>query len=123
MDFKQIQELIKMINKSNIGEVSIEVCCYPIGPTSDNFQEQVLVLFFVDPILQDFFVGDKFEVLSDSMPDKPGEGIVPVQDANKFTDDNVYSMFFFDMNKFMADDLMKVFIIVCIHVKEYGITK
>src|SRR5215470_9532495 len=24
MDFKQIQELIKMINKSNIGEVSIE---------------------------------------------------------------------------------------------------
>ncbi len=24
MDFKQIQELIKMINKSNIGEVTIE---------------------------------------------------------------------------------------------------
>ncbi len=24
MDFKQIQELIKMVNKSNIGEVSIE---------------------------------------------------------------------------------------------------
>ena len=24
MDFKQIQELIKLINKSNIGEVSIE---------------------------------------------------------------------------------------------------
>ena len=24
MDFKQIQELIKMINKSNIGEVTVE---------------------------------------------------------------------------------------------------
>ncbi len=30
MDFKQIQELIKLINKSNIGELSVEENDFPI---------------------------------------------------------------------------------------------
>lgn len=50
MDFKQIQELIKMINKSNIGELSIEQESFKI--TIRQKEEQVTQLVTAHPVQQ-----------------------------------------------------------------------
>jgi acetyl-CoA carboxylase biotin carboxyl carrier protein len=50
MDFKQIQELIKMINKSNIGEVSIEEKGFKL--TIKQKEEPVQQVFASSPLQQ-----------------------------------------------------------------------
>ncbi len=50
MDFKQIQELIKMINKSNIGEVSIEEKGFRL--TIKQKEEPVQQVFASSPVQQ-----------------------------------------------------------------------
>jgi acetyl-CoA carboxylase biotin carboxyl carrier protein len=71
MDYKQIQELIKLVNKSNIGELSIEekdfkIC---IKQKEDQVQQTILT---APPVMQASYPQQQSAALLQTIPAAPG---------------------------------------------------
>ena len=87
------------------------------------FQQQVLILFFVDAVLQYFMVGNEFKILTDGGFEQPCEWIVPVEHAKQFGPDDIDRVPLPDMDEFMTDDLFQFNFCMKIPVDIDGISK
>ena len=90
---------------------------------ADYFQQQVLILFFIDAVFQHLVISNKFKVLTDGCSDHPCKGIVPVEQAKYFAENDVNTMPLFYMHKLMTDYFFQFFCGMQVNIDEYSITK
>src|SRR5882672_10509947 len=74
-------------------------------------------------MLHDFVVGKEFQVLPDSSFNQPCKWIIPIKEAEQFTEKYIYCMLLLNMHEFMADNFFQFFCGVKLPVKKDGITK
>src|SRR5258708_16404910 len=64
----------------------------------------ILIPFLIQPLFQDFPVGNELQVLPDGITDQPGKRIEPVEDTEQLRQQYIYRMPLPDMYIFMQDN-------------------
>jgi len=92
-----------------------------VRTVAGKLQQFVLIGFGVYPIFNQVVIGQEFQVFPQAPLQQPGERVDPEQCAHPFTEQHVERMYLPDVDLFMLDDILLVFLRVSIRIHEHRI--